>query len=270
MLSRGFSLAQHPAKVLQQCPSSPPRPVAAPDRPGGFCTDLVQPWRAGAAGGAPQPVLTPALQVWLHWESCPGRIFWRSLIQPLASGKVNFKPTPDFSKSQGWRVHSPSGMLPQGCTTLMRKDWWGFYVLLKTSENFPPQLTCPPFGHLCSSLYLQQGDGVRKGALSPFQPPHGPPWPYTPLAHTKKLTSKSLLPVIHSSPQLQCFSPCFRKVAWNRENKGVWQDPNVSPQPSSGKKAVWTCRSDTWLWMGSDPLDHPRQLLWMWRPRYKR
>lgn len=90
------------------------------------------------------------------------------MIQPLAPGKVDFKPRPAFSKSQEWRVHSPSGMLPQGCTTRMGKGWWGVYVFLKTSENFPLQLICPPFGHLCGSLQLQQGDGVRKGALSPL------------------------------------------------------------------------------------------------------
>lgn len=69
------------------------------------------------------PTLTSALQVWLQQETCIDRDFWRSWTQPPGPGKVSFKPRPGLSKPQGWRLHSLSGVLCQGCTNLMGKCW---------------------------------------------------------------------------------------------------------------------------------------------------
>lgn len=202
-----FSLLQTPHRILQHCPSPPSLLIYTPPHSSGL-------WGSSAGLGLlVSPTWSPALQVWLQQETCLGRDFWRSVTQPPAPSKVSFKPEPGFSKPQGWRLHSLSGMLCQGCTIPMGKGWRLGAFSLKPEGishcNSPPALLL--------STSAASAERWREGTcIFPFHSTMAthPVCPYN------QLIPESFLPVTHLSPQVQCFLPVLERWPETQRTRG--------------------------------------------------
>lgn len=137
----------------------------------------------------------------------------------------------------------------------MGKGWVCLGFFLKavgiSHYNSPPALLLGTSVGVCNYSREMEGRKVHLPASSLSA--HVPPQPRTQLTHIKNwsLSLPTSNTLVSSAPAL--FSLFQKSGLKHKENKEGWQDPNGSPQPTSGQKAVWTCRNDTCICPGSHP-----------------